>query len=85
MNIFFDDLYDVKHIYVMGHSLGNVDLPYFKKISSCNSTPKKINWHVSYYADSEREKLKKLMQDNIMDQGASLELFKMEEIQFTSR
>lgn len=82
---FFDDLYDVEHIYVLGHSLGNVDMPYFKKISKSNDFPAKINWHISYYAGKERDRLTQLIQDNIMEQGNSLELFKMDDILLPSR
>lgn len=42
------------HIYVLGHSLADVDLPYFDAIHENN---KKAIWYVSYYDDSELEYL----------------------------
>jgi hypothetical protein len=48
---FFDGLLDVTDIYVWGHSLSNVDLPYFSKVAAITNA-NCPTWHVSYYSPS---------------------------------
>jgi hypothetical protein len=45
---------DLETIYVLGHSLADVDLPYFEMIQEKN---KQTKWYVSYYNDSEQDYL----------------------------
>ena len=55
---FFNSLKDIQEIYVLGHSISEVDQPYFNKI--IESIPnKEVKWIVSYYSnpDSIIEKL----------------------------
>lgn len=49
---FFDKLKQIENIYVIGHSFGDVDMPYFKRIHHIN--PHAI-WNVFYYKDEEQE------------------------------
>lgn len=49
----FERLRAIDEIWVMGHSLGEVDLPYFAVIRNAVSTL--CTWKVSYYVDEERE------------------------------
>ena len=51
---FFSKLKDIDEIYVLGSSLSDVDLPYFKKIKE--STQSYSKWFISYYKDDEKEK-----------------------------
>ena len=66
---FFKSLKSVENIYVLGHSLSEVDLPYFKKIFE--NIKSNIDWTVSYYNKSDTERLKRTLtsigvkQDNI--------------------
>jgi len=78
---FIDDLYDVKDIYVLGHSLGNVDLPYFRAINRANDYPEKLRWHVSYYSENEKSNFERIMRFHVMDKNASLEMFTLQGIQ----
>lgn len=55
---YFDDLYDVKTIYVWGFSFSDVDIPYIKEIISVNQEPEKIKWYVSYYKTEEEEQFR---------------------------
>lgn len=55
---YFDDLYDVKTIYVWGFSFSNVDMPYLKEIIVANDNPEEIKWHISYYKEDEIDKFK---------------------------
>lgn len=54
---FFSKLKDIDEIYVLGSSLSDVDLPYFKKIKQ--STQSNSKWFISYYKDKENEKTDK--------------------------
>ena len=78
---FIDDLYDVEHIYVLGHSLGNVDIPYFKAINAANDFPEKLHWYVSYYSEDEKRRLAKTMCKRVMDKDARLEMITMTDLQ----
>lgn len=50
----FQKYRNLENIYVLGHSLADVDLPYFEVIHKNN---KRAKWYVSYYDDSEQEDL----------------------------
>ena len=51
---FFMGLSDFSEIFVLGHSLSKVDLPYFRKIRSC--VPDSSIWSVSYRGKSSKIK-----------------------------
>jgi hypothetical protein len=51
--LFFDELGDIQHIIVLGHSLAPVDQPYIEKILAANG--RKATWSVSYYKDEEMD------------------------------
>lgn len=48
---FFDGLSDVSDIYVWGHSLSSVDLPYFAEVAAITNA-NRPTWHVSHYSSS---------------------------------
>lgn len=48
---FFERLKPVEQVFVIGHSFGNVDLPYFKKV--LESTQKNAVWNIYYHNDGE--------------------------------
>lgn len=58
----FNNQCNIKDVYVLGHSLSEVDAPYFRRIY--NQSPQ-ATWHVSYYGEKEKkdrkEKLCKLI------------------------
>lgn len=78
---FIDDLFDVKYIYVLGHSLGDVDIPYFKAVNKANDCPEQIYWHVSYYSDKEKQNLEDIMRKRIISDGATLDMMTLASIQ----
>lgn len=78
---FFKDLNNIKHIYVLGHSLGQVDIPYFKAINKANDCSENIRWYVSYYSPMERQLLEKIMREDVMCEGSTLEMMTLESIQ----
>jgi len=50
---YFDELKDISNVFILGHSLSPIDLPYFEKLKhSVNPT---ANWHVSYYTTQDKE------------------------------
>jgi hypothetical protein len=49
---FFSSLHSVEEIYVLGHSISNVDIAYFQELAkSINSQNAK--WRISYFGDTE--------------------------------
>lgn len=54
---FFKALKSVKKVYIYGHSLSDVDVPYFREIIKQLDLPK-VNWRVSYYRKDEYEERK---------------------------
>lgn len=52
--VFFDSLADVDEVFIMGHSLSDVDIPYLEAIK--RSVSKSAVWNVSCYSDDERKR-----------------------------
>ena len=50
---FFDSLGDLERVTVLGHSLGDVDMTYFRKIKSSVAYPDKLQWEFSYHTDAD--------------------------------
>lgn len=73
---FFQSLGSLEKIVVLGHSLSNIDIPYFKEILK-NINASKVRWEVSYYLDIEPIKLQieKLGVDKTLVTFISLEDF----------
>jgi len=66
----FESMKDFKDIYVLGHSLNYIDVPYFKEI---HNRSKKSKWHVSFYEDKEKEThLSTLLQIGIPSESINL-------------
>ena len=80
---FFNNLNAVTTIFILGHSLSEVDMEYFKKIaSSVNSDV--VDWKVTYYDENKKEGMKK----SIIDMGINgdrIELIKMESLRLFSQ
>ena len=72
---FFDNLRDIDEIIVLGHSLNDIDLPYFKYL---HKIAHKAKWTISYYDDSEPEK----MHDALLKAGVEdgLSFLKLDDI-----
>lgn len=58
-NKFFDSLANIRQIIVLGHSLNDVDLPYFNKI--IQETGKNVLWKFSFYNLEDIERIKKFI------------------------
>jgi hypothetical protein len=55
---FFDSLWNIDEIIVLGHSINDIDLPYFEHI---NRIANKAKWTISYYTDSEPERMREAL------------------------
>jgi hypothetical protein len=51
---FFNKLSTVEKVYVLGHSISEVDIKYFEKV--LNMVKKDTKWVVTYYSDYEKQK-----------------------------
>lgn len=73
---FFDNLWDIDEIIVLGHSLNDIDLSYFGYIMKIVGND--ISWIVSYYSDDECEG----MNDRLKSVGAigKITFIKMESL-----
>lgn len=49
---FFRNLSNVNSIHIIGHSLGDVDMPYFREIY--NNVSEDTIWHIYYYSEDSR-------------------------------
>lgn len=49
---FFENLSSINEIFIIGHSLGEVDMPYFKAIK--NNVNDDVIWNVYYYRECDR-------------------------------
>lgn len=56
---FFEGFKQVKNIYVLGHSLSDVDMPYFKEIDKITKS-NEPNWYFTNYKSENTEAIKKL-------------------------
>lgn len=50
---FFGNLADVTDVYVLGHSMADVDLPYFEHVR--DFVNEGATWHISYYGANDRQ------------------------------
>lgn len=78
---FFNDLYDIEHIYILGHSLSNVDLPYLRTIVQANAHPEQMKWHVSYYSPNEERRLCRTIRQSIAHRESQIKSFRLSDIQ----
>ncbi|MGL5149181.1 MAG: AbiH family protein [Clostridium sp.] len=56
---FFNKISKVKNIYVVGHSLGDVDIPYFEEVFK--RVDQNTRWNIFYYGENEKEIFEKKM------------------------
>lgn len=79
---FFQSLGNIEIVYILGHSLQSVDLPYFKElVKSVRPTAK---WLVSYYEPSDKAIFSNTLK-NLGILEINIELIEMEDIQQTNK
>lgn len=64
---FFNRIEGIEEIHIIGHSLGKVDMPYFKEI--LDRADENALWHVYYHSDGEKDVLER----KIIDLGIDIE------------
>lgn len=74
---FFSKFSGVQEVIIIGHSLGNVDLDYFKhikEITDNNNTNSQVKWIATYYGDEQnKERLKGILTNmGIYDENISI-------------
>lgn len=72
---FFSKLKEIDVIFVLGHSLGEVDQPYFKEISELLPNAK---WSVSYYENEEKVSLLSIAKEML---NKDVEMIKIESLE----
>lgn len=78
---FFTDLESINEIYILGHSLSEVDLPYFRKI--VESVSHSTKWLVSYLYNSEKITPLNTLTNLGIDRN-KITLFRLKEIQINN-
>lgn len=79
---FFASLKTVKEIYVYGHSMSSVDLPYFEEITKNISND--VKWTVSFY-DSSEHKRHQITLNKLGISSDNIRLIQLEDIQENNR
>ena len=79
---FFNILYTLERIYVFGHSLADVDLPYFKEI--VKNICQRVKWTVSYYSTTEKDRFKDIVKGLGVDER-NITMVTLEELQLKNK
>lgn len=74
---FFNNLHEVNTIYILGHSLSDVDIPYFIEMKKYLSDD--VEWIVSYFKESEKE-YKKAVIESFGVQESKIHLITISEL-----
>ena len=73
---FFKSLKNTSQIYILGHSLSKVDMPYFKEIiGSIDKT--KVKWTISFHSDNDKKKINKFKKDNGLEDVTLIKLLEL--------
>lgn len=73
---YFNSLQKINIVVILGHSMSDVDMPYFEEIS--NNVKPNASWFISYYSDDEYDDLHSSAQ-HIAQSDERIELFKMDD------
>lgn len=77
---FFESVSSLKEITVLGHSLGNVDFPYFKSIADNAGHWDNLIWNFSYYNDDDIIRIRCFCRRLNIPAGKNVRLFQMSDI-----
>jgi len=75
---FISSLNKIKRVIVLGHSLAQVDMPYFEKILAVNDDPMHIQWEVSFHSDANLGRITEFAQELNID-PKHIQKFKLSE------
>ncbi len=74
---FISSLNKIKRIIVKGHSLSEVDRPYFKKVLEVNDNPENIEWEISFHSDENLNRIDGIAKELNIDSNY-IKKFKLE-------
>lgn len=77
---FFESMNNLQEITVLGHSLGDVDFPYFKAIVENANNSRDLIWNFSYHNDNDMMKIRRFCRRLNIPQGKNVQLFQMSDI-----
>ena len=77
---FFESLNDLTEITLLGHSLGDVDFPYFMAIVENVRNVDDLIWNFSYYSDNDIINIRRFCRHLNIPQGKNVRHFKMSDI-----
>jgi hypothetical protein len=77
---FFKSLRELREITVLGHSLSDVDLPYFKAILENVVDPEYLKWQFSYHNDADICRIKRFCRQLKIPEGKNVQLFRMSDL-----
>ena len=76
----FDRLRNVERIYIYGLSFSDIDLKYIAEIIRNHNSISDVQWEISYFSETDKEKIKKFMTDYSIA-AVNVELIKLGELQ----
>ena len=74
---YFDNIKSINEVIVLGHSLGQVDWPYFKKLQQLFPD---ANWKISYYSKEEKLNLKSTAIEMLAINDDKIQMIKIHEL-----
>lgn len=80
---FFAGLKTIQHIFILGHSLANVDMPYFVKVANSINLAN-TRWTVTYYSDDERTHREEIIASLGVPKD-KIQLIKMDQLKLLQR
>jgi len=80
--LFFSKLQNIKKVFIYGHSLSIVDLPYFQEVFE--NVDKDAKWQVSFYSDEEKDQQIEIL-NKIGVRTENIEQIELEEIKIKKK
>lgn len=69
----FENFRHIEDVVVIGHSLSQVDYPYFKEIIKYNQNSAAMNWHISWYSSGDLKRIKQFVSEmNILNSNVKI-------------
>lgn len=71
--VYFKSLENIKEIVVIGHSLSQVDYPYFKEIIKNNTNSIELKWYISWYSSEDLKRISEFaLEMNMLNENIQL-------------
>jgi hypothetical protein len=77
-SLFFDDLSDIKEVFIYGHSMSKVDIAYIEEVVS--KVKSDCHWSISYFGKNEKEEIEYSL-ENLNISRESYQLIKLTDLQ----